>query len=71
MGYFCERVVDGVLEGAGSDNGAFITDLKTVSGVRNRILNGNGFLDGVWVIYRFIKAFDDSTYSEVGRFTKK
>ena len=71
MGYYCERLVDGVLAGAGSDSGAFITDLKTVGGVKNRILNGNGWMAGEWVIYKFAKAFDESTYYEVGRFIKE
>lgn len=71
MGYFCERLVDGVLASAGSDSGAFITDLKTVRGIKNRILNGNGWMAGEWVIYKFAKAFDESSYNEVGRFVKK
>ena len=70
MGFFFERYLNGELAGVGTENGVFANDLKTVRGVKNRILNGV-FLAGEWVIYRFSNALNDETYVEVGRVTKR
>ena len=69
MGFFAQRCSEGKVAGIGSENGFFVNDLKTVKGVRDRILNGV-FLKGEWIIYRFSDAMDESTYTEVARVTK-
>ena len=69
MEYFFQRQFgDGCLV-FGSDNGNFVHDLKTVRGVKNRILNGV-YSVGEWVIYRCTYISSRRSYEEVGRVTK-
>ena len=66
MLFFIERR-SGVTNSA--DNGSFISDLKTVRGVKNRILNG-AYLVGEWTIYRCTDTGRGISYVKVGIVTK-
>jgi hypothetical protein len=66
--FFIERYVGDAC--GGSDNGGFISDLKTVRGVKNRIIKGV-YRSGEWVIHRCTYTISGRSYEEVGRVTKR
>ena len=66
--FFFERCLNGSC--GGSDNGCFVTDLKTVRCVKHRIINGV-YSSGEWVIYRCTYTTSGRSYEEVGRVTKR
>jgi hypothetical protein len=67
--YFAVRIEDGK-EVLGSDNSMFIKDLKTLSGVKNRVKKAKAINKGTYKIYRYTNVFDEDTYKLVGTVKK-
>lgn len=65
MEYFAVRVENGK-EMLGSDNSIFIKDLKTLSGVKDRIKKVKNLNKGRYKIFTYTNVFDTDSYKLVG-----